>query len=1149
MAIAKIAFARNLFTSLIVLAYQLVAVALSLGATAAAVSDESDTVERQVLLLLDPTRTSVRAQQLVQDDYVDSAVRTLFAQISPREGLQKLLMEDLEPGASEPVERESYTPEFLLSNYVVLTFATKDLANRALERFRESNRVLHAAKNARLSYSSTFYLDKDPGESSVGTYQWGTNSLSVINAAAAWDRLRGFAQIGVVDQGVYLDPATQQTHPDLSGNVRKHFSRAAVPGQSGLGSFFAVDDDIVEAAADDVTQPPPKGHGTHVAGLVAANPPSVGGTGMRGACPECSLSIMKLRNAELSMDRAGQLISELVRGGVQVVNLSFGSSANNPYDPRPPGFCVNPSNANDVMCLALTFAKNRGVSIVAASGNNRAALNFPANQPDVLAVGGSELDSEGNTVFWTTGYDELGERVTGGVTCPQVGLGTPEQGSNCSDSADIAAGRYQFLAPALDVLSTFFLGHTYHPALHCGEFYDPDPNSSYLEGGYGTCTGTSMAAPVVSGVVGLMRSANPLLYAIDVAAILKRRSTGNGTPISPQWGWGIPLAKEAVVGILSGANLSNPSAYDNSVLNRLTPLFSLYSSQGRNHLYTAIPQMGSAAINGSIKPSPQYTMSAALHSATCTGSCENVGLSPQPPIGVRKPDGTAAGAGVAVYVENTLHVPGQPYSQTSPASKYAFSDSSGNISSGMLWDAPLGFSDGPMRTANLVTKVYSSYPLTYQSVGNLISGFSVYPGVTTVGIHPRSSVSVYVSHRNPTGSGADLIPLYRLSRKCGDFASPICDTSGAPNYNPFHIGHMYSTDASEVASFTAPPYNYKLDGIEGYVFPKSYSNSPIAGAVRLCRLLDPVRDELVLLPGTGSDGKACNPPFPTYASGSYHSNTLGGTDWIGWVAPNYGGNTPPTVSLTSPSNGTTYSPGVSVTLSAAASDSNGIASVKWFANGVQVASDTSSPYSKTWAPSGPGSYKIYAVATDNNSTSARTTSNPVTIQVNCPSPTPSFANSGFETPSLGYGNYDDAPSGASWTFVPVWGGGQSGISANGSAFTSYNSNAPAGAQVGFIQGDNNYISQTVCFQNAGSFRVRATAAQRAHWNYSYLNLQVYVDGYQFGDITPGNTTYTVRNSDVFTVTPGLRTITIYGVSAHSGQDNSAFIDAMQIVAP
>jgi hypothetical protein len=524
-------------------------------------------------------------------------------------------------------------------------------------------------------------------------------------------------------------------------------------------------------------------------------------------------------------------------------------------------------------------------------------------------------------------------------------------------------------------------------------------------------------------------------------------------------------------------------------------------------------------------------------------------LTPQPSIAVRKPDGTTAGSNVAVYVENTLHVAGQPYSQTSPASTYVFSNSSGTITTGMKWDAPQGVADGPQRTANLVTKIYSSYPLTYQSVGNLISGFSVYPGIYTVGIYPRSSLSVYVSHKNPTGAGADLIPVYRLSRKCGDFASPICDTSGASNYNPFHVGHMYSTDTNEVDAFTSSPYNYKLDGIEGYVFPKSYSNAPISGAARLCRLLDPVRDELVLFPGTGSDGKTCNPPFPSYASGSYYASTLGGTDWLGWVVPNYGGNTPPTVSLTSPSNGATFSPGANVTLSATASDSNGVASVKWFVNGIQVASDNNSPYSKTWAPPGPGSYKIYAVATDNSSTPAQATSNPVTIQVNCPSPTPSFANSGFETPTLGYGNYDDAPSGASWTFVPVWGGGQSGISANGSAFTSYNSNAPAGAQVGFIQGDNNYISQTVCFQNAASYRVRATTAQRAHWNYSYLNLLVYVDDNAYGDITPGSTTYGVRNSDVFTVTPGLHTIMIYGVSAHPGQDNSAFIDAMQIVAP
>jgi subtilisin family serine protease len=334
-------------------------------------------------------------------------------------------------------------------------------------------------------------------------------------------------------------------------NLRKHLSRAAVSGQSGLGSFFAVDDDIVESEF--------KGHGTHVAGLVAANPlPTGDGIGMRGTCPECSLSIMKIDRGELSMDRAGQLVAELVSGGTQVINLSFGYPANDTPS-RPPGFCADPANANDVMCLALTFAKNRGVSVVAASGNNRAALDFPANQPDVISVGGTELDSSGGTVPWTTGYDDEGNPVTGGNPCPQGGIGTAQRGSNCSDPADVAAGRYQFLAPARDVLSTFYFGHTYNEALHCGEFYDPEPDSLYLDDGYGTCTGTSMAAPVVSGIVGLMRSANPLLYGVDVAAVLKRRSTGGGAPINAMSGWGTPLAADAVIGVLSGARLSDPS--------------------------------------------------------------------------------------------------------------------------------------------------------------------------------------------------------------------------------------------------------------------------------------------------------------------------------------------------------------------------------------------------------------------------------------------------------------------------------------------------------------------------------------------------------------------------------------------------------------
>ncbi|MFM7315524.1 MAG: beta strand repeat-containing protein, partial [bacterium] len=57
-------------------------------------------------------------------------------------------------------------------------------------------------------------------------------------------------------------------------------------------------------------------------------------------------------------------------------------------------------------------------------------------------------------------------------------------------------------------------------------------------------------------------------------------------------------------------------------------------------------------------------------------------------------------------------------------------------------------------------------------------------------------------------------------------------------------------------------------------------------------------------------------------------------------------------------------------------------------------------------------------------------------------------NSGFESPGLGSGSsaYQYNPTGASWTFT-----GTSGISGNGSGFTSGNPSAPAGGQVAFLQ--------------------------------------------------------------------------------------------------
>ena len=61
-----------------------------------------------------------------------------------------------------------------------------------------------------------------------------------------------------------------------------------------------------------------------------------------------------------------------------------------------------------------------------------------------------------------------------------------------------------------------------------------------------------------------------------------------------------------------------------------------------------------------------------------------------------------------------------------------------------------------------------------------------------------------------------------------------------------------------------------------------------------------------------------------------------------------------------------------------------------------------------------------------------------------------IANPGFETPVISAYQYN--PSGGGWTFTAQSGANGSGISANGSAFTTGNPVAPQGSQVAFLQG-------------------------------------------------------------------------------------------------
>jgi plastocyanin len=95
-------------------------------------------------------------------------------------------------------------------------------------------------------------------------------------------------------------------------------------------------------------------------------------------------------------------------------------------------------------------------------------------------------------------------------------------------------------------------------------------------------------------------------------------------------------------------------------------------------------------------------------------------------------------------------------------------------------------------------------------------------------------------------------------------------------------------------------------------------------------------------------------------------------------------NVPPTISITNPTDGATFSAPASFTLAATASDSDGTVTNVQFLNGASSLGNlTSSPYSVLVSSLAAGDYALSAVATDNDGLSA---TNSITVHVVTPVP-------------------------------------------------------------------------------------------------------------------------------------------------------------------
>lgn len=178
---------------------------------------------------------------------------------------------------------------------------------------------------------------------------WGINRIDAELVETDNNTTAAAIKVGVIDTGIDLN------HPDLKAIIKGGFN-AILPN----GSY-----------TDD------NGHGTHVAGIIAALDNEFG---VVGVSAKVDLYAIKVLNK-----RGSGYISDIIEGlqwavdnGLQVVNMSLGASVDVPS-----------------FAEAVAAADTAGLVMVAAAGNDYGGpVNYPARYEPVIAVSAVDLDDK-----------------------------------------------------------------------------------------------------------------------------------------------------------------------------------------------------------------------------------------------------------------------------------------------------------------------------------------------------------------------------------------------------------------------------------------------------------------------------------------------------------------------------------------------------------------------------------------------------------------------------------------------------------------------------------------------------------------------------------------------------------------------------------
>lgn len=184
-------------------------------------------------------------------------------------------------------------------------------------------------------------------------------------------------------------------------------------------------------------------------------------------------------------------------------------------------------------------------------------------------------------------------------------------------------------------------------------------------------------------------------------------------------------------------------------------------------------------------------------------------------------------------------------------------------------------------------------------------------------------------------------------------------------------------------------------------------------------------------------------------------------------------NQPPSVALTAPASGASFSSGAAIAVAATAADTDGsIAKVEFFRGSSSLGSDTSAPYAVTWNNASAGSYQLTAVATDNQGATATSAARSVTV-----TGTPSTDTTPPSVPTgLASATQTSSSITLSWTASSDSAGG-SGVAGyrvyrNGTQVGSPAGNAYTDTALG---ADTSYSYQVAARDNAGNASANSAA--------------------------------------------------------------------------